>query len=118
MIELAVVLAVIVILASVTAVALPAWREGAAKATCQTNMARVQQSMRAWSALNNRPVGATIAANGADFIGNDANTSLMPPPACTGGGSYTFLTTVPSTGTRFANCNITRHPDGQSTAGW
>lgn len=117
-VELAIVMAVMVVLAGAAIIVLPAWREAAAKAGCQANMINVQKAMRAWSMLNNRTIGAAVNANATAFLGNDANTSLMPRPECSSGGNYTFLTTIPAVGVRFANCSIARHPEGQSTDGW
>lgn len=116
LVELAVVLAVIIIIASVTALSVPAWRNAASRSACQTNMAQVQQAMRSYATLNYLNYGAAIEVG--EFLGADQNFHVMPFPQCPQGGRYSYFMTVPSQGIQFSYCNLPAHTANMQTDGW
>lgn len=102
LLELVIALIVIGVLATISAPSVNAWIQAASKKTCVANQSLVQTHMRAYSGLNNIAVGGAL--NYTSFLGT-SNTSLMPVPKCKAGSTaYTFATTVPATGTRYATC--------------
>jgi prepilin-type N-terminal cleavage/methylation domain-containing protein len=118
LIELAVVLMIIVILASFTAFAIPAWRNASSRAVCITHQVNVQHALRSWVALY-APSATTV--NFTSVFGT-SSTSLMPYPSCPAGGTYTPTATatgvaVLNTGERYLGCSISGH-NATNIQGW
>lgn len=104
LLELVIALIVIGVIATIAAPSVTGWLQTSGKKTCVANQAAVQTNMRAYAGFYSLTVGATL--NSSSFIGT-TNTSLMGPPKCAAGNSpYTFLTVVPTSGTRYATCGV------------
>jgi prepilin-type N-terminal cleavage/methylation domain len=103
LLEVVIVLIVIGVLAMLVAPSVMAWVQASSAETCKSNQALVQTTMRAYAGLTKKKVGDNLAYT--EFMGNQAN-HLIPIPKCPsiGGNNYTYGTTVPNIGTKYATC--------------
>ena len=81
------------------------FKEGQNQSLCITNIAKVQQAMRAYATMNSIEVGESLASTAIIGTGNLLPTS----PVCKSGGTYTYQTTVPAVNTAYTTCSQTGH---------
>lgn len=104
LLELIIAIAVIGLLATLVTPIFASWTNTSSARTCHRNQAKVQESMRAFAAFNRLDLNATLV--NTSFLGTGSGM-LMLAPTCGGGGTYTYLGSVPPVGTRYASCSIT-----------
>src|ERR1700730_7382068 len=105
LLELSVVIAVILLLVSVTFVGINAWRNSANSAACILNLSSIQKAVRSYQNLNNLNVVDTLATRSC--VGTGKLLEVMPVCPSAPTLAYTPLGTVPATGTAYATCPYT-----------
>jgi type II secretory pathway pseudopilin PulG len=118
LLELSVVIAVILLLVSVTFVGINAWRNSANSAACILNLSSIQKAVRSYQNLNNLNVTDPLASTLIIGTGKLLEVAPVCPSAPT--ASYTFLGTVPATGTPYATCPYSSPPapSAAQSAAW
>jgi type II secretory pathway pseudopilin PulG len=111
LVELMLVLGLLVLVSGALLFGYSAYRDGANKSLCLVNQQSVQDKMRSYAALNGLNVGDSLASTA--IIGSGLFIEVAP--TCKGGGTYTYGTTVPATGTAYCTCS--KHTPA-STSGW
>jgi hypothetical protein len=124
LIEVTLVIAILLGLISVLLVGFQAYRNGADRATCIQNIARVQQAMRSYSNINEHIPGDDVPSLKQELIGP---ARFFPkPPLCPAGGQYHFYgdgsksgepEEIPHLGVLYMSCSIVDHVPS-SIAGW
>lgn len=108
LIEVTLVLAVLLMMASVLFLGTQAYRKGSDRAICVQQIATVQKAVRAYGNLNDLVPGTTVPGLKNELIGPD---KFIPvPPRCPAGGLYTFRgETLPAVGDLYMSCNAEGH---------
>jgi type II secretory pathway pseudopilin PulG len=118
LLELSVVIAVILLLVSVTFVGINAWRNSANKAACILNLSSIQKAVRSYQNMSNLNVGDGLTSD--KIIGTGLLLEVAPVCPSAPTAAYTYLTAVPATGTAYATCPYsTPHaPSPAQSAAW
>lgn len=111
MMELAVMIAVLVLLVSVLFVAATAWQRGTDRARCILNIRQMQMSVRAYSRAHELEPGTDLSAKDppltllAELVGPG---DFVPElPRCPGGGMYFFGgDVIPESGQLYMTCSL------------
>jgi prepilin-type N-terminal cleavage/methylation domain-containing protein len=114
LIELSVVIAVILVLASVLFIGVTAWRTQANQAAALVAMTSVQKAVRGEQNFNNLNVGATLAST---QLVTDGYFGALPLDPTNGNAAFTYLSTIPATGTAYTT-STTYTPSAAQTANW
>jgi type II secretory pathway pseudopilin PulG len=125
LVELSVVIAVILLIAGVTFVAIQGWRDAANKAACIVNLATLQKAVRGYYNVNTDSPAVITAGyslpilHAAGFIGSDAGPTC---PAANAGYAKqaTLVNGWPDVGVQAFTCpNAPPHqPSAASLANW
>lgn len=89
---------------SVLFVGARAWKKGSDRAACIINTRNIQQAVRSYQNMNDVKTGTPIPWD--KIVGPGA--FIENPPSCSG-GTYTFATTIPKTGTLACTCSNPDH---------
>ena len=118
LIEVTLVIAVLLGLISVLFIGVTAYKEGSNRSKCILNISNVQKAVRSYQNLYEKNVGDPLLEPAIAGSGKMLETS----PACSSGGTYTWLGTIPAGGTAYLSCSKAAVSDGQhaptTTAGW
>jgi prepilin-type N-terminal cleavage/methylation domain-containing protein len=118
LIELSVVIAVILVLATVLFIGVKAWRDSANRAACIVNLASMQKAVRGWSNAHadDSPIPTSVAANALITEGY-----FGAQPVCPAGGTYSpalaAAITIPTQGTAAVACSKAGSDNHQPSAG-
>lgn len=82
-----------------------AWKKGSDRAGCILNIRNVQQAVRSHANLNDLKIGDPLPMD--DIFGKDKYINDIP--RCPGGGTYTFLRSIPSIGALECECSQPDH---------
>jgi prepilin-type N-terminal cleavage/methylation domain-containing protein len=114
LIELSVVIAVLLLLVGVLFIGITAWKSGANTAACIVNLSSIQKAARGYANMNSLLVGSGETSAGLTTAG-----FWSTAPVCPAGGTYTFMSAVPSQGVPYTTCSISGHaPSSTSLANW
>ena len=102
LIEISLVIALLLGLIAVVFLGIGSYRQGADKAKCKMQLAAVQKAVRSAANMQNLNIGAALVA--ADVFG--AGLLMEAAPVCPAGGAYSWLGTVPTSGTPYGNCDF------------
>ena len=124
LVELAVVIAAMLLLLSFVFPMAGAWKEGSFRAQCIMNMRNVQQGVRAYANLNGLKAGDSPASDSSadlvdEVIGEDKFVERMP--TCSSGGTYVFSgNEIPEPGELFMSCSFggSRNHTPQTDQDW
>ena len=117
LIEVTLVIAVLLGLISVLFIGVKAYKQGSDRAKCILNVSTVQKSVRSYQNLYELDEGDTLAQS--TIVGS--GKMLEVAPSCpTAGNSYTWSSTVPTTGTAMIVCDDATGTDHApaTTDGW
>lgn len=103
LIELTVVILVLLALITVLFIGGRAWKKGADRSGCIINIRNVQQAIRSHQNLTLMNDGAPIDIL-ADLVG--PGNYVESTPACPGGGTYAYVSNIPSLGTLAMTCSL------------
>jgi type II secretory pathway pseudopilin PulG len=101
LIELSVVIAVILLLVGVLFIGVQAWRDGANKSACIVNQASIQKAVRGEQNVNLLNAGASLPSS---QLVTDGYFGALP--TCPAGGSYGYMSTIPTAGVEYAPCSL------------
>src|ERR1700737_2402077 len=104
LIELAVVIAVLLLLVGVLFIGITAWKSGANQAACVVNLSSIQKAVRGYQNMNQLATGAALTVATMKTA-----VYCTTPPACPAAGTYTTAATVPAQGTAYMTCSIAGH---------
>jgi type II secretory pathway pseudopilin PulG len=118
LLELSVVIAVILLLVSVTFVGINAWRQSANSAACILNLSSIQKAVRSYQNLNNLNVGDALTSD--KIVGAGLLLEVAPKCPSAPTKAYAFAATVPATGTVYATCPYAspHAPSAAQSAAW
>jgi type II secretory pathway pseudopilin PulG len=118
LLELSVVIAVILLLVSVTFVGINAWRNSANNAACILNLSSIQKAVRSYQNMSNLNVGDGLTSD--KIIGAGLLLEVAPVCPSAPAKSYNFAATVPATGTPYATCPYSspHAPSAAQSAAW
>jgi prepilin-type N-terminal cleavage/methylation domain-containing protein len=110
LIELSVVIAVLLLLVGVLFIGITAWKNGANTAACIVNLSSMQKAARGYQNLNQ------LSAGSSETSVMLANASFWSStPVCPGGGTYTWVVTVPIPGAAYTTCSLSTSGHAPST---
>lgn len=102
LIEISLVIALLLGLIAVVFLGIGSYRSGADKAKCKMQLAAVQKAVRSGANMQNLNIAGPLVE--ASVFG--AGLLLENEPICPSGGAYTWLGTVPASGTPYGNCDF------------
>ena len=114
LIELSVVIAVILVLASVLFIGVTAWRNQANQAACLVAMTSIQKAVRGEQNFNNLAEGAALPH--ANLV-TDKYFAVLPTDPTNSNAQFGYTDTVPTTGTSYTT-STTFTPSATQTANW
>lgn len=111
LIELAVVVAVLLLLVAVLAFSARAWKEGTERARCIMNIRQMQMSVRAYANLNNLEPGTNLGSPtpAVTLLGELVGPGKFVPelPVCPGNGMYFYGgDVIPEVGALYLSCSL------------
>ena len=114
LIELSVVIAIILVLASVLFIGVTAWRKQANQAAALVAMTSIQKAVRGEQNFNNLNVGAALVHT---QLVTDGYFGALPLDPTNGNAAFGYTDTVPTTGTPYTT-STTFTPSAAQTANW
>jgi prepilin-type N-terminal cleavage/methylation domain-containing protein len=121
LIELSVVIAVILLLASVLFIGVTEWKKGANRAAAIVTISSIQKAARGYENMNQLNVGDTLTeAMLAPFFGA-ATATTLPLDVSNNNAAFAFLGKVPDTGVVYAtsgNAQTAAQIAKMNTAAW
>ncbi|MCW1884457.1 hypothetical protein OKA04_06920 [Luteolibacter flavescens] len=121
LLELTVVILVLLSLISILFVGARAWKKGSDRAANIMNIRNVQQAVRSYQNMNNKPVGFTIATtattDGPIFGAGQFIEKVPTHPVSS--GVYAFTGSIPTVGTLFMTGSLSDYePAATDTSDW
>ncbi|MFM7182462.1 MAG: hypothetical protein ACKO2G_13495 [Verrucomicrobiales bacterium] len=113
MIELAVGIAVMLSFIWVLFIGMTAWKSGADRSNCIVNIRNVHVASRSYENLHGIREGQDFQPS--FIIGTDSFVQQMPE--CPAGGTHTFASKFPASGSLIMNCSVQSHVPATKT-GW
>jgi hypothetical protein len=116
LIEVTLVVAVLMALIGTLFIGAASYSEGSSRARCLLNLSNVQKAVRSYQNFYDLAPGSALASTAIIGTGKLIETA----PACGSGGTYTYGTTIPATGTAYMSCSLaaTRSHVAANLAGW
>jgi prepilin-type N-terminal cleavage/methylation domain-containing protein len=114
LIELSVVIAVILVLATVLFIGVTAWRTQANQAAALVAMTSIQKAVRGEQNFNNLAVGAALPH--ANLV-TDGYFGALPLDPTNGNAAFGYTDTIPATGTAYTT-STTFTPTPAQIANW